>query len=183
MCTEKMANNCRSSSEYGPVGDNVYALDIEGLSSKNRNRLIQTFLPDIEQAHARLGYVYKVTPYNYNLEHFKTVEMRRRPAVYTRPIHDAKVVMRAGHAAANEIEPRPMWAMKPLRLGRSIVNPNEEYTVLTRFYPWRYRKPELKDERLTNARTRAVMSEGGSLVFENSGGRTGLPKLRVVRTS
>lgn len=178
-----MPNSGRSSSEYRRV-DNVYGLDIESLSLKNRNRLIQTFLPDIEQAHARLGYVYKVTPYNYNLEHFKTVEMRRRPAVYTRPIPDAKVVMKAGHTAANEIEPQPMWAIKPLRSDKTIVNPNEEYTVFTRFCAWRHRKPELEGERLTNARlTRAVMSEGGSVLFENPRGRTGLPKARIVRTS
>ena len=120
--------------------NNIYAMDIKALSMKRRERLMRQFLPDIERSQAKLGYVYKVNPFNYNSEHFNTVEIRRRPAT-TRPFHDTKVVMKSGCKAANETEPRPLWVKKPLEFTEKIyVNPNEEYTVYTRFYPWRCRE-------------------------------------------
>lgn len=162
--------------------DNVYNLNIEALHLKNRNRLIRTFLPDIEQARARLGYVYRVTPFNYNLEHFKTVEIRQRPARYTRPLHDSKVVMKVGHKAANEIEPRPLWAIKPLQFGKAFVNPNEEYTVFTRLYPWRFREVEKSRDRSINGRTHGVINSGGPMI-KKYGDQSAFERIRNVRTS
>ena len=122
--------------------NNIYAMDIKALSMKSREKLIRQFLPDIQRSQAKLGYVYKVSPFNYNSEHFNTVEIRRRPAT-TRPFHDSKVVMKSGFKAANETEPRPLWVKKSLEFTeKTYVNPNEEYTVYTRFYPWRYRRSE-----------------------------------------
>lgn len=135
-------------------GSDVYAMDIKALRIKSREKLIRQFLPDIERHQAKLGYVYKVRPFNYNLEHFNTVELRR-PAVAARPQHDTQVVMKCGYKAANEIEPRPLWVVKPLQATeKSYVNPNEEYALFTRYYTWRYRKKVLNNGQYSlNARS------------------------------
>lgn len=185
MKQEMTEDASSETTQVKPKMANDYSLDINALSLKNREKLIRTFLPDIERAQARLGYVHKVTPFNYNQEHFKTVEVRRRPAVYTRPLYDSKVLMKLGLKAANEMEPRPMWAIKPLMQSeKSVVNPSEEYTVFTRFYPWRYREEEKDNYQYKNVgRISATMSDRTLPTFQMRGGRTGSVRIRNVRTS
>ena len=168
--------------------NNIYAMDIKALSMKSRERLIRQFLPDIERSQAKLGYVYKVSPFNYNSEHFNTVEIRRRPAVTTRPFHDTKVVMKSGFKAANETEPRPLWVVKPLEFTeKSYVNPNEEYTVYTRFYPWRYRESGKKRfsiwDKSVASRSAVVSDVPRSRIFQECGETKGLERTRRVQTS
>ena len=166
--------------------DNIYAMDIKALSRKSRERLIRQFLPDIERSQAKLGYLYKVSPFNYNSEHFNTVEIRRRPAITTRPLRDTKVVMKCGFKAANEIEPRPSWVVKPLQFTeKSYVNPNEEYTVFTRFYPWRYRDSGTKKFNIWDKSVvRSVVSEiPRSGNFQECGESKGTQGTRRVQTS
>ena len=170
-----------SSNKAKMASDNIYAMDVKALSMKSRERLIRQFLPDIERSQAKLGYLYKVSPFNYNSEHFNTVEIRRRPAT-TRPLHDTKVVMRSGFKAANETEPRPLWAIKPLEFTeKTYVNPNEEYTVYTRFYPWRYRESGKTRFRFGDKSIASDVSR--SRTFRECGETKGLERTRRVQTS
>ena len=168
--------------------NNTYAMDIKSLSMKSRERLIRQFLPDIETSQAKLGYLYKVRPFNYNSEHFNTIEIRRRPTVSTRLWHDSKVVMKSGVKAANETVPRPFWVMKPLQFSeKTCVNPNEEYTVYTKFYSWRYREPgKGRRSALSHKSTaRCVVTIGDDLsrTFQESRETSGLKRTRSVQTS
>ena len=166
--------------------NNIYAMDIKALNMKNREKLIRQFLPDIERSQAKLGYVYKVRPFNYNSEHFNTVEVRRRPAVTSRPLHDTKVLMKSGFKAANETEPRPLWVIKPLEFtDKSYVNPNEEYTVYTRFYPWRYRVSGMKRSGIMEKSfARSIVSDiARSGTYKARGETEGLKRNRRVQTS
>ena len=98
------------------------------------------FLPDIQRSQRKLGFIYKVHPFNYNAEHFNTVEIRRRPANSGRTYPDRKVAMRSGHKAANEIEPRPLWSIKHLSFVESdAATPCDEYNVYTRLCWWHVR--------------------------------------------
>ena len=166
--------------------DNIYAMDIEALSRKSRERLVRQFLPDIERSQAKLGYLYKVSPFNYNSEHFNTVEIRRKPAATTRPLRDTKVVMKCGFKAANEIEPRPLWVVKPLQFTeKTYLNPNEEYTVFTRFYPWQYRDSGMRKFNIWDKSVvRSVVSDvPRSGTFEECDKSKGPERTRRVQTS
>jgi hypothetical protein len=97
------SNKCRS------------ALDLESISEQNRERLLDAFLPDIRRIHSRMGYEYRVRPFNLNHERLKSVQIRAKTAWDYRHLREhCDETLGHGGKAATSITPRPAWVAKEL---------------------------------------------------------------------
>ena len=102
--TSKMSRSCRSE------------LDMRLMSERNREKLLDAFLPDIRHIHTRMGYTHRVSPFNLNRENLKTVQIRAKTAWYNqRELREhPNVTLGSGSKAANSVTPRPAWGYKAL---------------------------------------------------------------------
>ena len=91
------------------------ALDLRSIGEQNRERLLDAFLPDIRQIHSRMGYEYRVRPFNLNQEKLKSVQIRAKTAWDYRYLREhPDQTLGHGGKAATSITPRPAWVVKEL---------------------------------------------------------------------
>ncbi|KAL9971174.1 hypothetical protein ACROYT_G023665 [Oculina patagonica] len=90
-------------------------IDMTLMNEQNREKLIETFLPDLRKNHTRMGFLHRVRPFNLNQEKLKTVQIRAKTASYNRDLREhSDISFGCGRKAANSITPRPRWAVKPI---------------------------------------------------------------------
>lgn len=91
------------------------ALDLGSINEQNRERLLDAFLPDIRRVHSRMGFEYRVRPFNLNQERLKSVQIRAKTAWDYRHLREhSDETLGHGGKAATSITPRPAWVAKEL---------------------------------------------------------------------
>ena len=120
-CTERTNKTLswRDKSKYSPDPRRTKScrskIDMSLLNENNREKLLAAFLPDLRKNHTRMGYLYRVQPFNLNQEKLRTVQIRAKTAPSNRDLCEHKYgLLGYGRKAANSTTPRPCWAVKPL---------------------------------------------------------------------
>ena len=133
--TQRTANSRRSE------------LDMSSMSEQNREKLLETFLPDIRRIHARMGYTQPVRPFNLNQENLKTVQLRAktRGSVTRRAMlrEHSEFALGSGVKAANSTLPQPAWDVKELQINgmndRLFPGQAQALTAYVKKQDWSYK--------------------------------------------
>lgn len=117
-------------------------LDMSLISDRNREKLIDAFLPDIRRIHTRMGYTLKVNPFNLNQEKLKTVQIRAKTSFYNhRDLRENRnVTLGSGSKAANSVTPRPSWGYKSLPMNHTndklFPNDTQSFSAYVKRQRW-----------------------------------------------